>query len=455
MTAKHWRNLSTAPRFRGIERRFVRTLLAGFGVVLVAMIASGVIGLRAAARIDHETNLLADRFLRETALIERLARQQSSLAVLLYSMAGGAHAGLEQLSRDFFNERKRTERVIDEALGQSWSEVELAAWRDVQKTAAPLFVEVNRLIEDKRTHSPDVPSLFHQLTTATARLMEVSYNDVALSRATQFQVDARRVQAARNLFLVAIALATFCSAACVGGSLIWFRRLENQAQVLAKLSLHTLSEQEENARRFSQEMHDEFGQALNAVGSTLSVVQAADAESRQRLDDAIVLVREAQATARDLSQLLRPRILDDFGLDAGLRELARNFSQRTGIVVDYRSSLRDRLPPMVETHLFRIAQEALTNTSRHTFASAINVTMERVHGRIELTIADNGGGFTEKAGGSTGLGLMGMRERAHAINGQVTVDSEFGSGVTVQVVVPCEARPLVTASALQTVGLNP
>jgi len=428
-------------RFRGIERRFVRTLLTGFGLVLVAMLASGIIGLRAVGRIDQEASDLSARFLRETNLIEQLARQQANLGMLLYSMADEhTSPGLLRLGLEFQLERERTRRVVNDALSEKWPPAETAAWTAVQKAADPLFDEIHNLVVKRRNNSADLSALYHGFTTATARLMEVSYNDAAQSRTAQLTLDAGVLQSARNLFLVALALAALCAAISVAGSVTSFHRLEKQAATLAQLSLHTLAQQEDNARRFSQEMHDEFGQALNAIGSTLSVVQAKDADSRLRLLDALSLVKEAQTMARDLSQVLRPRILDDFGLDAGLRELAHSYSQRTGIAVDYRSRLRERLPPLIETHLFRIAQEALTNTSRHTLASTVEILLEREGEHLSLTVSDNGGGLSADRR-SSGLGLLGMRERVQSIGGQLTLHSRPGEGLTIRAVVPIPASP--------------
>lgn len=418
--------------------RFVRILLAGFSVVLVAMVASGVIALRAMNRIDNETNILSERFLRESRLIEQLTRQQAAIGVLLHAVTTEqTQAGRVRLGQEFQAERVKTRQVVDEALTAHATKAEIAAWMTVRKAAEPLFDEIQMLLLRQQTDSAHLNRLYRGFTDATAKLMEASYNDAAQSRATQLTLDAGTVQSARNLFLVSLALAAVCAALSVAASIALFNRLEVQTATLAKLSLHTLAEQEENARRFSQDMHDEFGQALNAIGSTLSVVQGKDAESRERLQDALQLVKDAQTMARELSQVLRPRILDDFGLDAGLRELARNCSQRTGIVVDYRSQVRERLAPMVETHLFRVAQEALTNTSRHTLASSVEILLERAAATVRLTIADNGGGFpggSEPSG--AGLGLLGMRERVQSVGGQLTVNSQPGKGVTICAVVP-------------------
>jgi signal transduction histidine kinase len=429
-----------------MERRFLHILLAGFGLVLIAMIASGMLGLQAMSRIDREAGALSERYLRETSLIDQLARQQAAIGVLLYSMADQrSPASLARLDSEFGSLRQQVARLGQEALAAGPHEAEAAAWRDVARAAEPLFSEIRSLLARRRNNSIELSSYYRDFTTAAARLLDASYDDAARSRTAQLQLDAGLLLRARNLFLIALALAGLCATVSVLGAFAMFHRLEKYAAKLARLSLHTLAEQEESARRFSQDMHDEFGQALNAIESTLTVVQTKDADSHDRLQDAIVQVKEAQATAREMSHLLRPRILDDFGLDAGLRELARGFSQRTGIVVDYRSSLRERIAPLVETHLFRIAQEALTNTSRHTMASTVDLALDRVPNGVRLTVSDNGGGLPPNQPPGTGLGLLGMQERAQAVGGVLTLRSKQGEGLTIQAVIPV---PTIMAASL-------
>jgi two-component system sensor histidine kinase UhpB len=141
---------------------------------------------------------------------------------------------------------------------------------------------------------------------------------------------------------------------------------------------------------------------------------------------------------RTLSQLLRPTILDDFGLDAGIRWLAERFSERTGIDADYRSQFDGRLADETETHLFRIVQEALTNVARHANASRVTIFLRAENGNIRLTLSDNGRGLPQIAPDHTGMGLTGMRARARSAGGDCTISSTTGGGLTVDVTAPIE-----------------
>lgn len=424
-------------RFHQWDGRFVVTLLAGFGLVLIMMMTSGAMGLGAMGRIDREANSVSGRYLRDTLLVDRLLQQQSALGVLIYSLAGerGARESAG-LAERFASEQKKSMALIQEALAENLDATERTAWEAVRAAAAPLYEEALALAQRRRHDSPALSENYERLTRATDGLMDAAYNVADRSRTAQLALDAAELQSARSLFVLALALAAICAITSGGLAVLWFHSLKRQAATLAELSLHTLAEHEENARRFSQEMHDEFGQTLNAIESNLVVLRPLDEASAERLQDSMALVKDAQAAARDLSQLLRPRILDDFGLDAGLRELARGFSQRTGIVVEYRSQVRERLWPAMETHLFRIAQEALTNTARHSVASTVSILLEKLRDTLVLAVQDNGQGFSPGGESRTGLGLQGMRERVRAIGGRLEVRSRPGDGVAIRVVVP-------------------
>jgi two-component system sensor histidine kinase UhpB len=190
------------------------------------------------------------------------------------------------------------------------------------------------------------------------------------------------------------------------------------------------------ARRFSHELHDELGQSLTAIKANLSALRAAPAQSR--VDDCMALVEDAIRDVREMSQLLRPTILDDFGLDAALRALTEAFSQRTNIKVDYKSDKQNlRLNDQTETHLFRIAQEALTNVARHSEATAVEVKLAADSRQVELIVSDNGhGGKATDKGNRAGLGLAGMQMRARGCGGKLIVKSDAGRGFTIAVTCP-------------------
>jgi len=214
-----------------------------------------------------------------------------------------------------------------------------------------------------------------------------------------------------------------------------FRRLNWQAAELGALSSRTMSDQEETARRFSRELHDEFGQTLSALEANLVAMHNTRRYNPAGMDDCLALVKQAIDNTRELSQLLRPSILDDFGLSASLRWLAETFSQRMNIKVDYESVGSSRLPDETESQLFRIAQEALTNVARHANATLVRIRLLADESRLSLTISDNGRGFAYKTR-HPGMGLVGMRARARTAGGVLQVTSTPGNGATIEVDIP-------------------
>jgi signal transduction histidine kinase len=212
------------------------------------------------------------------------------------------------------------------------------------------------------------------------------------------------------------------------------QRIEWQRDELNRVSWHMLQTQEDTARRFSHEMHDELGQSLAAVRANLAEHNWVHEERRR---ESMHLVDEAIANVRELSQLLRPVILDDFGLEAALRSLVERFGQRTRIDMIFTCNFSGRIESTTETHLYRIAQEALTNIARHSRATSVEISLMEEAKQIFLTIQDNGIGMpSTHEETSSSLGLIGMRARARECGGTLTHQTIAPQGVKVTVTVP-------------------
>jgi len=210
-----------------------------------------------------------------------------------------------------------------------------------------------------------------------------------------------------------------------------------QTDELNRVSRHMLQTQEEEARRFSHELHDELGQSLAALRSNLT--QEGHKDPAAVPTDCLLLVDESIRNVRELSQLLRPVILDDLGLQAGLRWLALKSSERLGIRVAFQSNGEERLPEDVETHLFRICQEALTNIARHSGASEASIRFEMSPGSVVRTVEDDGRGLPDPpqwAHPQSGLGMTSMRARARMLGGELEVLSRQPKGLRLRVEVP-------------------
>lgn len=194
--------------------------------------------------------------------------------------------------------------------------------------------------------------------------------------------------------------------------------------------------QELERRRLARELHDETGQALTSVLLGLKTVETAE-----DLPAALVSLRKlVVATLQDVRRLaveLRPKALDDFGLVAALGRLAETFTEATGISVEFESQLgAERLQPEVETTLYRIVQEALTNIAKHAGARRVSVLLVRRPGLVNALIEDDGHGFSPDEEVRGGIGLAGMRERLALLDGRLTIESGRGTGTSLVAEVP-------------------
>jgi signal transduction histidine kinase len=209
---------------------------------------------------------------------------------------------------------------------------------------------------------------------------------------------------------------------------------------LERLSARLVSVQEQERRTLARELHDEVGQALTAVKMDIGIALRAQVDPRARnaLEEARDISETMLRSVRDMSQLLHPSVLDDFGLPATLSTYLRNFSERTGIRAQLAETMEARLAPEIELCVYRIVQEAFNNVAQHSGATACTVTLNAGGGLMRLVIEDNGRGVAvgRRITEGRGLGFIGMRERAHALGGSFIVSDREGGGTTVAVTVP-------------------
>jgi signal transduction histidine kinase len=197
--------------------------------------------------------------------------------------------------------------------------------------------------------------------------------------------------------------------------------------------------QELERKRLARELHDETGQALTSMLLALRTIEEAKT-SGEREGATERLRTQLVDTLHDVRRLaveLRPKALDDFGLVPALERLTSTFSEQTAIPVEFEAMLDDtRLPPAVETALYRIVQEALTNVIKHSRASRVSVLLRRKPDSVAAVIEDDGQGFDVDATRDGGVGLIGMRERIELIDGRLAVESSAGGGTSVVAEVP-------------------
>ena len=220
--------------------------------------------------------------------------------------------------------------------------------------------------------------------------------------------------------------------------------VEAYREEVQKLSSQAISAQEEERKRVARELHDETAQSLTSLLVRLRIAEKAG--SVEEIRAAIAEVRELTARTleevRKLALELRPSALDDLGLVPALQWYTKQYAERHGVVVDFRSvGLDERLPAEMELVLYRVIQEALTNVAKHAQAQRVEVMLQRQGGVIRASVQDDGRGFDAAAmlqSRERGLGLFGMQERLALVGGHFHVESAIRQGTRIDAEVPLD-----------------
>jgi len=418
------------------RRNLLRLLIAGFSLVIALLLAGAFVGIGNIQSIKESATRLVTEQQATNRLIEEVHRQQASLTEVFSILAGDpdsidADQILSQLDQAGHN--------IDVLVAEGAQTPQRRLFEQLRQSSAAFSGEARRLLSvaDPETFSSQALFRDHEaFISVVAKLIEANYHRAVQA---QNQIDLRSARMMREsaAFLAAFfVLALVCSVLTIRLTGQLARKMEWQESELGRVSWQMLEDQESTARRFSHELHDELGQSLTALKANLGALGADGVSDRARVEDCLKLVDESIGNVRQMSQLLRPTILDDFGLEAGLRWLTEGFTHRTGIQTAFKSNFSGRLPDETETHLFRLAQEALTNIARHSGARAVTVTLDAQGGQVRLAIRDDGRGLPPASGRPHGMGMIGMRARARSVGGDLTVHSKPGQGVDIQVRVP-------------------
>jgi signal transduction histidine kinase len=274
------------------------------------------------------------------------------------------------------------------------------------------------------------------------------------------QFAASRQQAAHRLLLM-LGLGMMLSFLVALASIRHSENLEREAEShfaaieVAKLELQQLSArllevEEEGRRKLSRELHDEIGQSLALLQIEITRAQAVPAGQtaalRERLERARELAERTVQTARNISGLLRPALLDDLGLVPALQFQLEDFLRRNSIACEFvEEGVADRLPDAAKTCVYRVVQEALHNCEKHSGAAKVKVTVRQLPHYLLAEVEDDGCGFAVAEHGtlsrSCGLGLLGIRERAANAGGSLEIHSAPGRGTRISLRVPIPAEP--------------
>ena len=441
-------------------------LVGGFGGLLLLMAAAEAGALFALSSLRHNGSELQAHFLERSHTLEQLRSDiylsgtlmRDSLLAPEPTGARAQTAALENLRRDTDNALARYQQWLEPEENEPFrslaSEID-AYWKVLDRTFAwaPRERDKNRYAFFYNELIPRRTSML-QIADRIARL-----NDNALRRGSdQLGAVFGRLQLG---LLVLIGVTLVGGATLAALTIVHILRLEGEAHhrfeesVHAKASLQELSAklvraQEDERRALSRELHDEIGQSFSAVlmeaENLLDLEPAAGA--RPRLESIRAIAEKGMNEIRNMSLLLRPSMLDDFGLIPALDWQARETAKRTGIRVQVSSEVADDLPEEHKTCIYRVVQEALNNCARHAQAGAVQVSVRGEAGKILLSVQDDGSGFDPQR--VRGMGLLGMEERVRHLGGAFEVDSSPGRGTVVKV-----ALPLASLNGVTPNGANP
>ena len=412
------------------DRYLLPVLIAGFALLFLLLLGSGVVAIGSMRFMETD----ATRFVAEqqstAKLIYEVQSEEGNLSSVFYSLA----TKRDHIDRGLFLARlDALESAIHRTTRSGRESGDAPLWDKVRSAADSFVAEGRNIIRSGRPPTDEFYQRHQNLLASLADLTSSNYAAGAL------KAEAERLSSRVRYSLVM--LETALGIAIVGALLTVylvnriFHKLRWQTAELAHLSSRTMSDQEETARRLSREMHDHFGQTLSAIEANLVSMQRASTFHPGRLEDCLGLVKDAVENVREVSHLLRPSILDDFGMNASLRWLADRFSERTGKIVRYESTFHGRLEGGTETQLFRIAQEALTNVARHSEATEVRLDLHAMGEQLRLSISDNGKGIDPDTV-HRGTGMVGMRARTRAAGGRLSLDTGPGRGVSITVEIP-------------------
>lgn len=215
---------------------------------------------------------------------------------------------------------------------------------------------------------------------------------------------------------------------------------ETRASDPVEISRHLLTGEEEERRRISRELHDETGQALMVLRFHLEMLSAdaKNAEQQARVQESLEVLDRAIEGLRRIIARLSPRVLEELGLLVAIRRQAQQLAGRTRMKA--KLELPERIPPMahdIEVALYRSVQEALHNIAKHSQARGFAIRLRTAGDEVLLEVEDDGAGMLTRSPEERGFGLTGMRERAVALGGSMTIHSRRGKGTQIRITLPC------------------
>jgi signal transduction histidine kinase len=429
-------------------------LFAGFGGLLVLMLAAGVDALLVLRNVRSSDAQVRDVYFRRTKALDevRAGIYQSAIVMRDYLLASEPQVATAQVEK-WTSIRQNTDRALADCAA-ALDTAETEPFRSLQAEVQVYWKLLDFVIEMQAKQrnrggayfSTELVRRRNAMLALVDRIDQISMRELnsgdAKLNATFNALRARLIWMLGLTVGVGLLLAAFTIRRTLNLERELNQRYEEgmrAQQELKELSARLVSAQEQERRAISRELHDEVGQSLSALlmeaGNAAAIVPRDSAEMRGHVESIKKLAEASVNVIRNMTLLLRPSMLDDFGLVPALEWQAREVSKRTGLRVHVTAEeTAGELPEELRTCIYRVVQEALHNCARHSQARSVRVVVKQEASRILLSVEDDGHGFD--AGRVRGLGLVGMEERVNHLGGAFEVASRPGTGTKVAVELP-------------------
>jgi signal transduction histidine kinase len=428
-------------------------LSVGFGGLILFILAAAVGTIVQLERVRTDDTRIRQAFLGRLRALEQIRSEiyLSGTDMRDYLLSPGI-AGGDRPRADILTIQTQTgaaldayARALDPAEQDAFQALrsEIDAWWKILQTAFQWTPKEREKLRYSFFYEQLVPRRTTMLQIAD-RIAEI--NELGLNRAEE-----RLATSAENLrtsllitFGITLLGGVVLAVATTGLTLRLERAVEQQLHEtieartdLQALSARLLRAQEDERRTLARELHDEVGQTLSAIMMEASSARASAKVEvvADRLSSIGIMAEKTLNVVRDLALLLRPSMLDDFGLLPALNWHAREVGKRTGLNVCLTADeISDDLPDEHRTCIYRVVQEAIHNAARHSGARNVQVIVKNEGVRIVFSIQDDGSGFDKRS--VRGLGLLGMEERVRRLGGDLRIDSQMGRGTTITAELP-------------------
>ncbi len=421
-------------------------LLAGFGGLLAFILATAIGTLFMLDRVRTDDKRMRQAFIERLAELEQIRSQiyLSGTYVRDFLLSPDPVGAEEQRAR-LTGIELETKAVLDryarsldageqDAFAALRGEID-AYWQVLQTT-----FDWTQAERDELRYS----FFYEQLVPRRTTMLQIADQIGSINQRGLANAEDRFAQSALNLRWSLIATFAFTMLGGVALALMTGtltirleRELEKRGQDLQELSARLVRIQEEERRMLARELHDEVGQSLSAILMEAGNAEFAETQTelREQARSIGTLAGKTLNVVRDLALLLRPSMLDDFGLVPALNWQAREMGKRTGLAIRVTAGEDcDDLPDDHKTCIYRLVQEALNNAARHARARTLQVAVRREPDRVHFSVQDDGVGFDMRA--VHGLGMLGMEERVRRLGGKFRIETSPGRGTMIVAELP-------------------